>query len=185
MKTIITILSIIGMMSINAGQDVSVHDFEIKTIDGEYLNLESYKGSVILIVNTASECGYTSQYEALQSVYQAYEDEGLVILGFPANNFGGQEPGSEEEIMQFCQVNYGVTFPLSAKVSVRGDDIDPLFNFLTTQNNQSFTGDIKWNFEKFLVNKEGELVKRFRSKVKPDSKDIIASIETELNKKFE
>jgi len=182
MKTIITILSIIGMMSINAGQEVSVHDFEIKTINGEELSLETYKGNVILIVNTASECGYTPQYEALQSVYQSYKDEGLVILGFPANNFGGQEPGSEEEIMQFCQVNYGVTFPLSAKVSVLGDDIDPLFNFLTSQDNQSFTGDIKWNFEKFLINKEGELVKRFRSKIKPDSKELITSIESELNK---
>lgn len=182
MKTIITILSILSMMSINAGQEVSVHDFEIKTIDGEPLNLEAYKGNVILIVNTASECGYTPQYEALQTVYQTYKEDGLIVLGFPANNFGGQEPGSEEEIMQFCQVNYGVTFPLSAKVSVLGDDIDPLFDFLTNQKNQSFTGDIKWNFEKFIINKEGKLVKRFRSNVKPESKDVIAAIETELKK---
>ncbi len=180
MKTIITILSILGIMSINGGQEASVHDFEIKTIDGEPLNLEAYKGNVILIVNTASECGYTPQYEALQSVYQTYKEDGLVVLGFPANNFGGQEPGSEDEIMRFCQINYGVTFPLSAKVSVRGDDIDPLFDFLTKQKNQSFTGDIKWNFEKFLIDKDGHLVERFRSNAEPESEQIVSAIEVLL-----
>jgi len=182
MKTIITIFSILSIMSINADPETSVYDFKIMTIDGEQMSFEKYKGSVILVVNTASECGFTPQYEALQSVYETYKEKGLVVVGFPANDFGGQEPGSEEEILEFCEVNYGVTFPLSSKVSVSGDNIDPLFEFLINQENESFMGEIKWNFEKFLIDKEGKLIKRFRSKVKPDSKDIISSIEAELSR---
>ncbi len=168
------------MMSVNATQDKTVYDFEITSIDGNQIDLYDYKGKVLLIVNTASECGYTPQYEALQDIYDRYRDDGFVIIGFPANNFGGQEPADDEEILQFCQMNYGVTFPLSTKVSVKGDDIHPLFRYLTEQENDSFTGDIKWNFEKFIIDKEGKLIKRFRSNVKPDSKEIISSIENEI-----
>lgn len=153
-----------------------IYDTEATTIDGEDITLEKYAGDVILIVNTASECGYTPQYKGLQALYEEYSDQGVTVLGFPANNFGGQEPGSDDEILQFCEVNYGVEFPMFSKVSVKGDDIHPLFDYLTTAENENFTGEINWNFEKFLVDRNGNLVKRFRSKTKPMSKEITSSI---------
>ena len=130
-----------------------------------------------MIVNVASKCGYTPQYEGLQEIYEEYQDDGLVIIGFPANNFKGQEPGSNEEIKQFCTLEYGVSFPMASKVSVIGDDQAPLFSYLTSQPNEDFEGDIKWNFEKFLIDKEGNLVRRFRSGVKPNSKELKSAIE--------
>ncbi len=159
----------------------SVHEFKAKNIDGEETPLNQFEGKVLLIVNTASECGYTPQYEGLQAVYETYEDEGLLILGFPANNFGGQEPGTDEEIKQFCKVNYDVSFPMFSKVSVKGDDMHPLFNYLTTAENPDFTGEIKWNFEKFLVDGQGNLLHRFRSDDEPESEEIINAIEKALN----
>ena len=144
----------------------SVYQFKVKTIDGKPMDLAAYKGKKILIVNTASECGYTKQYADLQKLSEAYKNT-LVVIGFPANNFGGQEPGSNEEIIDFCTKNYSVSFPLAAKVSVKGKDIDPLFHWLTTQSNPDFTGDIKWNFEKFLLDENGVLIHRYRSSVKP------------------
>ena len=155
----------------------TVHQFEMKNITGETISLEQYKGKVVLIVNTASKCGYTPQYEGLQSLYEDYADKGFVILGFPANNFMNQEPGSDEEILTFCQKNYGVTFPMFSKVSVKGDDQDPFFTYLTSQENEDFTGDIRWNFEKFLIDKDGNLVRRFRSGTKPDSKKLLKAID--------
>lgn len=150
----------------------SVYDYAgIKRIDGTPLDLSKYKGKKILIVNTASKCGYTKQYADLQKLAVLYQDQ-LVVLGFPANNFNGQEPGSNTEIAEFCEANYGVTFPLSEKVSVIGTDIHPLFKFLTTASNPDFTGDIKWNFEKFLIDEEGKLIHRFRSAVTPLSEEI-------------
>ena len=150
----------------------SVYDYAgIKRIDGTPLDLSKYKGKKILIVNTASKCGYTKQYADLQKLAVLYQDN-LVVLGFPANNFNGQEPGSNTEIAEFCEANYGVTFPLSEKVSVIGTDIHPLFKFLTTASNPDFTGDIKWNFEKFLIDEEGKLIHRFRSAVTPLSEEI-------------
>ena len=150
----------------------SVYDFAgIKRIDGTPLDLSKYKGKKILIVNTASKCGYTKQYADLQKLAVLYQDN-LVVLGFPANNFNGQEPGSNAEIAEFCEANYGVTFPLSEKVSVIGADIHPLFKFLSTASNPDFTGDIKWNFEKFLIDEEGKLIHRFRSAVTPLSEEI-------------
>lgn len=154
----------------------SVYQFEEKSISGEVIPLSSYEGKVLLIVNTASECGYTPQYKGLQELYEEYQDEGLVILGFPANNFGGQEPGSDEEIAEFCELNYGVSFPLFTKVSVAGEDIHPLFDYLTAEQNPDFTGDIGWNFEKFLVDREGNLTRRFRSKVTPDSNELVSAV---------
>ncbi|WP_340104165.1 glutathione peroxidase [Rhodohalobacter sp. 8-1] len=153
-----------------------IYDAEVTTIDGEEITLERYAGDVLLIVNTASECGYTPQYKGLQALYEEYSDQGVTVLGFPANNFGGQEPGSDEEILQFCEVNYGVEFPMFSKVSVKGENIHPLFNYLTTADNESFTGEINWNFEKFLIDRNGNLIKRFRSKTEPMSEEITSSI---------
>lgn len=159
----------------------SIYDFTMKDIDGKAVNLEQYKGKVVMIVNVASKCGYTPQYEGLQEIYETYKSKDFVILGFPANNFKGQEPGSNEEIKEFCTLEYGVEFPMFSKVSVLGDDQDELFDFLTHQGNPDFTGDISWNFEKFLINKEGKLIRRFKSKVKPESKDITLAIDQAIN----
>ena len=158
----------------------SIYSFTFKDIDGNETNFEKYEGNVLLIVNVASKCGYTPQYEGLQKIYEDYKDQGLVIVGFPANNFKGQEPGSNEDIKQFCTLEYGVEFPMASKVSVIGDDQDPIFSYLTNLPNQDFDGDIKWNFEKFLINKDGELVRRFRSSVKPESEELTSAIESLL-----
>lgn len=160
--------------------DSSVYNFNMMNIDGKEVSLEQYKGQVIMIVNVASKCGYTPQYEGLQNIYDKYKDDGFVILGFPANNFKGQEPGSNEEIKQFCKLEYGVEFPMFSKVSVKGDDQHELFKYLTSQPNPDFEGEIKWNFEKFLVGKDGSLKRRFRSDVKPEGKEIAEAIKNEL-----
>ena len=153
----------------------SVHEFTITTIDGESKNLSDFKGKKMLFVNTASQCGFTPQYMELQEVHEKHGEE-LVIIGFPANNFGGQEPGSNDQIKSFCQRNYGVSFLLSEKVSVKGKNISPLFDWLNAQDNQSFKGDIMWNFEKYLIDESGKLIKRYRSMTKPDSDKIISLI---------
>jgi len=158
----------------------TVHDFNMQNIEGDEVSLSDYSGKVVLIVNTASKCGYTPQYEGLQELYDTYNEEGLVVLGFPANNFGGQEPGSDEEILEFCTTKFDVSFPMFSKVSVKGDDQHPLFNFLTSVENPDFTGEINWNFEKFLIDKEGKLVHRFRSKTKPMSDELTAAVKVEL-----
>ena len=147
----------------------TVHDFSITTIDGSKKELSQFKGKKILIVNTASQCGYTSQYEQLQDVHEKY-GENLIVLGFPANNFGGQEPGTNQQINNFCKKNYGVSFVMSEKVSVMGDNINPLFSWLNKQDNKS----IRWNFEKYLIDENGKLIQRFRSSVKPNSNEIIS-----------
>ncbi len=153
----------------------SVHEFTINTIDGESKNLSDFKGKKMLFVNTASQCGFTPQYMELQELHEKHGDE-LVIIGFPANNFGGQEPGSNDQIKTFCQKNYGVSFLLSEKVRVKGKNIDPMFKWLNAQDNQSFKGDIMWNFEKYLIDESGKLIKRYRSMTKPDSDKIISLI---------
>lgn len=172
MKKITLVLTqfLLGMTLIMA--QTSIHDFSFKTIDGDEKSFADFSGKKILIVNTASECGYTPQYKALQAVHEKYADK-LVIIGFPANNFGKQEPGSNTEIAAFCEKNYGVTFLMAEKVSVKGDDIHPIFKWLTAQKNASFDGDIKWNFEKFLLDEAGKLLARFRSGVEPDDKEIL------------
>ena len=144
----------------------SVYDFKLKTIDGKDFSLAKYKGKKVLVVNTASKCGYTKQYFDLQKLSELYKDK-LVVVGFPENNFGGQEPGTNAEIQAFCSSYASVTFPMSEKVSVKGDDIAPLFKYLTTAENPDFTGDIKWNFEKFLLDENGKLIHRYRSAVTP------------------
>ncbi|UEG53420.1 glutathione peroxidase [Mucilaginibacter daejeonensis] len=149
----------------------SAYDFKLKNIDGKDFSLAKYKGKKILVVNTASKCGYTKQYAELQKLADQYKDK-LVVVGFPANNFGGQEPGANTEIKEFCSKNFGVTFPLSEKVSVKGVDIAPLFQYLTTTENPDFTGEIKWNFEKFLLDENGKLIHRYRSGTTPLSPEI-------------
>lgn len=154
----------------------SIYDLTLKSLNGQEINFNTYKGKKLLIVNTASECGYTPQYEELQYLHEHHGDK-ITVLGFPANNFGGQEPGSNEEIATFCRKTYDVTFPVMSKVSVKGDDTVELFKWLTEQQNPDFTGDINWNFEKFLIDENGKLIHRFRSKVKPDSPELLKAIE--------
>ena len=155
---------------------MSIHDFVIKNINGEDVDIKEYKGKVLLIVNVASECGYTPQYKNLVSIYHRFKDRGFLVLGFPANNFGQQEPGTNTMIKEFCTTQYFVTFPMFSKISVEGENQAPLFSFLTSTANQDFTGDIKWNFEKFLIGKNGKLLRRFRSDVSPESENIINAI---------
>jgi glutathione peroxidase len=143
-----------------------IYEFKLKNIDGQNFDLSKYKGKKVLIVNTASKCGYTPQYKDLQKLADLYKDK-VVVIGFPANNFASQEPGANADIKTFCEKNYGVTFPLSEKVSVKGDDIAPIFKYLTEAPNPDFTGEIKWNFEKFLIDENGKLIHRYRSQTTP------------------
>lgn len=139
-----------------------IFEIEVKTIDGEIITLDSFRGQVMLIVNVASKCGFTNQYEGLEKLYASYAAKGLVVLGFPCNQFANQEPGSEEEIMNFCRLNYGVTFPMFAKVEVNGNNAHPLYAHLKEQQPGLLgSGSIKWNFTKFLVDRNGTIVKRF------------------------
>lgn len=154
---------------------MNVHDYTIPSIDGGTIDFSAFKGKKILIVNTASKCGYTRQYAQLEELYKNEKDR-LVVVGFPANNFGGQEPGSDSEIAEFCQKNYGVTFPMAAKVSVKGGDQHPLFAMLTSAENPDFTGGIKWNFEKFLIDENGRLIRRFRSGADPMGAEISGAL---------
>jgi glutathione peroxidase len=159
----------------------SVLDFTMKSIDGKEVKLNSYRGKVVMIVNVASRCGFTPQYEGLQRIYQKYEGQGFVILGFPANNFMGQEPGTDEEIKSFCSLKYNVTFPMFSKISVKGADIHPLYKFLTDKTTDpAFGGDIAWNFNKFLIDKNGNVIARFASSDKPESDKVVQSIESAL-----
>jgi glutathione peroxidase len=159
----------------------NVLDFTLNSIDGKPAPLSQYQGKVVLIVNVASRCGFTPQYTGLEKVYEKYKDQGFVILGFPANNFGGQEPGTNEEIKTFCSSKYSVTFPMYAKISVKGADIHPLYQFLTDkQTNPATGGDIKWNFTKFLVGKDGKVIARFESAVTPESPEVTGAIEKAL-----
>jgi glutathione peroxidase len=159
-------------------------NFTMNSLNGKPVNLSKYHGKVVLMVNVASQCGYTPQYKQLQALHEKYKDKGLAILGFPANNFGEQEPGTESEIASFCEKNYGVKFDLFSKVSVKGDDICPLYKHLTTTTelDEPLRGEVKWNFEKFLIGRDGKVVNRFRSKIAPDSEDMVKAIDAELAK---
>ena len=160
-----------------------LYDIEVKRIDGQPVRLDAYRGKTLLIVNTASKCGFTGQYDGLQKLYETYGDRGLVVLGFPSNDFMGQEPGSNEEIASFCQLNYGVTFPMFAKISVKGDEQHPLYTYLTSdQTNPQFAGGISWNFNKFLIDREGSIVGRFGSRTKPDDPELVNAIEEALSR---
>jgi glutathione peroxidase len=159
----------------------SIYNFDMINIKGDTLKLSEYAGKVTLIVNTASKCGFTYQYEGLEKLYKTYKDQGFVILGFPANNFLKQEPGSDVEIANFCSINYGVTFPMFSKISVRGKSIHPLYEYLTSKDtNPEFSGKISWNFNKFLISRDGKIINRFGSRVKPENEDLIKAIEEAL-----
>jgi glutathione peroxidase len=165
----------------NKMAEKSVLDFTLKNIDGKDTKLSDYRGKTLLLVNVASKCGYTPQYEGLQAIYTKYKDQGLVILGIPANNFMGQEPGTNEEIKQFCTLKYNVSFPMFAKISVKGADIDPLYKFLTSkETNPEFGGDITWNFNKFLIDRNGKIIARFETKEKPEGEKVTQAIEKAL-----
>jgi glutathione peroxidase len=154
----------------------SIYDFKVEALDGTTIDFASFKGKKILIVNTASQCGYTPQYEGLEALYKKYQDK-LVIVGFPANNFGGQEPGTNTEIKEFCKKNYGVTFPMAAKVSVKGDDKAPIFKWLTSKSeNGVLDAEIGWNFGKFLLDEKGNLITYFPSKVTPMSEELTSKL---------
>ena len=153
----------------------SLHEFTVNSIKGQPVNLADYKGKVLLVVNVASQCGYTPQYEGLEALYKRYKDKGVVVLGFPANNFGGQEPGTNEEIGSFCKSKFGVTFPMFSKISVKGGDKAPVYQFLTASG-----GEIGWNFTKFLVGKDGKPIQKFDSSVEPESKELTSAIDKAL-----
>ncbi len=159
----------------------SVYDFTPDSIAGKPAPMNTWKGKVMLLVNVASKCGFTPQYKGLESVYEQYKDRGLVIVGFPANNFGAQEPGTNEEIQTFCSRTYDVKFPMMSKISVKGDDQAPIYRYLTSPSaNPATAGDIKWNFTKFLVDRSGKIVARFEPAVTPDSPEVRAAIEKAL-----
>ncbi|EJY94706.1 glutathione peroxidase [Staphylococcus arlettae] len=147
---------------------MNIYDINVQMPDGSSYTLDKYKGQVMLIVNTASECGFTPQFEDLQALYEEYKDQGFVILGFPCNQFGGQEPGTGEEATQNCKINYGVTFPIHEKIDVKGENQHPLYKFLTEAQNGFFNEKIKWNFTKFLVDREGNVINRFSPQKKPN-----------------
>jgi glutathione peroxidase len=157
-----------------------IYTFTLNSIDGQPAPLANYKGKVVLVVNVASQCGYTPQYSALEATYEKYKDHGFVILGFPANNFGAQEPGTNAEIKTFCTRKFNVSFPMYSKISVKGADQAPLYAYLTEDTGPGITGEIKWNFTKFLVDRNGKVVQRFEPAVTPDSPEVIAAIEKQL-----
>ena len=173
-----TTLGLLLMDTSSAFAASSVHEFSLPSIDGAPAPLSAYKGKVALIVNVASQCGYTPQYAGLEKLYEKYKDKGFVVLGFPANNFGAQEPGTNEEIKTFCTRNYSVTFPMYSKISVKGSDKAPLYKFLT----DSAGGEVKWNFTKFLVDGNGKVISRFESGVEPDSSELAGAVEKALRK---
>jgi glutathione peroxidase len=165
-----------GLLGAGVSLAASIYDFAMDSIQGQPVPLSEYKGKVALVVNVASRCGYTPQYAALEAVYRRYKDRGFVVLGFPANNFKSQEPGTNAEIQEFCKRTYDVTFPMFSKISVLGEDKAPLYKYLTSQ----MGSEIEWNFTKFLVGPDGHVLARFPSKVTPDSPEVTAAIEKAL-----
>ncbi len=180
-KTLIVMAVMLLTGGLNMVYATKIYDINVQKPDGSMEKLESYKGKVLLIVNTASKCGFTKQYDDLQALYDRYGKDGFVVLGFPANNFMNQEPGSDADIQNFCRLNYGVNFPVFAKISVRGKQIHPLYKYLTEKStNPKFSGKISWNFNKFLIGKNGEILERYSSATNPQDKDVIAAIEKAL-----
>lgn len=166
--------NVYGQSSDNGSKTMTLYDFKTKTIDGKEFDLSSLKGKKVLIVNTASKCGNTPQYKNLEDLYKTYGGSKFVIIGFPANNFASQEPGTNSEIKNFCQLNYGVTFPMMSKISVKGDDMDPLYKWLTKKElNGKMDSEVKWNFQKYLINEQGQLVDVVDPKTLPNSEKIV------------
>jgi glutathione peroxidase len=179
MKILILLAAGLIFQVVSAYAAESIYDIPLKDIDGKDTSLKPYQGKVMLVVNVASRCGFTPQYTALEALYQKYKDRGLVVLGFPCNQFGGQEPGTDVEIKQFCSSKYNVTFPMFDKIEVNGAQRHPLYVMLAGKESP-FAGNIGWNFTKFLVGRDGKILKRFESKVKPDSPEVTAAIEAAL-----
>lgn len=176
-KSILLFLLFFSFASV-FGEAKSIYDFTVKDIKGKDVVLSKYKGKTLLVVNVASKCGYTYQYENLEKVYGKYKAKGFVVIGFPANNFLSQEPGSNEEIEQFCRLKKGATFDMMSKISVKGDDQHPLYTYLTSTSPDP--GEVKWNFEKFLISPSGKILARYRSSVEPDSQEVMDAIEKNL-----
>ena len=185
MKSSIAWVAAFGLaVSVLAKSMAPVHEIELKDIDGKATKLGAYEGKTVLLVNVASKCGYTPQYKQLEEVYRKFKDKGLVVVGVPSNDFGGQEPGSAKEIKEFCSSKYDVTFPLMEKVKVTGAEKHPLYGYLTSEKS-GFPGEVKWNFGKFLIGPDGKVLARWDSKVKPDSEEVIGAIEKSLAKKWD
>jgi len=181
MLAVFAALCLARMTSADDSPNKSVLDFSVKSIDGKDVDLSQYRGKALLIVNTASKCGYTPQYKGLEAVYEKYKGQGLEVLAFPANEFGAQEPGTDSEIKEFCSSKYNVTFPLFSKIVVKGQGKHPLYQFLTSkETDPKFAGEIPWNFTKFLVNRKGEVVARFEPADKPESPKVTGAIESAL-----
>jgi glutathione peroxidase len=180
MKTLflfIAIAAVLQVVSVQAAD--SLYTIPLKDIDGKDASLKPYQGKVMLVVNVASKCGYTPQYKELEAIYEKYKDQGLAIVGFPCNQFGGQEPKAEADIKEFCTSTYNVTFPLFSKIEVNGPNRNPVYGILAGKDSP-YAGDIKWNFTKFLVSRDGKILKRFESKVKPDAPEVTQAIEAAL-----
>lgn len=184
MKQILQGLALFGAVSSPGTNDDGIYQFTMNDIDGNPVSLQDFRGKVILLVNVASKCGYTYQYEGLESIYKKYQDRGFVVLGFPANDFKQQEPGTDAEIKEFCRLNYGVTFPMFSKITVIGDNIHPLYTYLTSEKtNPEFSGEITWNFNKFLIGRDGKILARFDRKDKPEDPKVIEAIEAAIDEK--
>ncbi len=170
--TVVTVVTVAMLTAFTLPANKSIHSFKVKSIDGGLIDFAKYKGKKILVVNVASQCGYTRQYEGLQKLFEAHKDK-LVIVGFPANNFGSQEPGTDGEIVQFCKAHFGVTFPMASKISVKGDDAAPIYKWLTSKTeNGVLDAKIGWNFNKFMLDENGKMLAYFPSKTEPDSEEI-------------
>ncbi len=180
MRLIFSFILTLSISMAIAQENTSIHQFKVETLAGESFDFSSLEGKKVMVVNTASKCGLTPQYEKLQALYEKYQDQDFVIVGFPANNFMRQEPGSNEEIASFCQKNYGVSFPMMAKISVKGDDMHPIYQFLTQQTQNGVEDSkVKWNFQKYLLNEKGELVKVISPRTSPMDEEIVNWIEGE------
>jgi glutathione peroxidase len=179
MKILSLVATLLLALPVLAATDSKLYDIPLKDIDGKPTTLSAYKGKVLLFVNVASQCGLTPQYKSLEATFKKYKDKGLVILGFPCNDFGAQEPGSNDEIKAFCSSKYSVSFPLFDKLHVKGPEQHPLYHALTGPQSP-FPGDIKWNFGKFLVGRDGKILKRFEPRVAPDGDEVVAAIEAAL-----
>jgi len=183
MKGLRWMMGMLGLVGFAQGAfAMNVYDFKVKDINGKEAALSQYAGKVALVVNTASECGYTPQYAGLQQTYERYASKGLVVLAFPSNDFGAQEPGTDQEIAKFCDLRFKIKFPLFSKISVKGKDQAPLYQHLIAQSPVEKGKDVSWNFEKFLINQKGEVVGRFKSKVEPTSQELSSAIEALLSK---
>ena len=179
MKILAFLIAVILMQGVLGADNQTVHDIRLNTIDEKPTSLGEYKGKVILLVNVASQCGLTPQYKGLQALHEKYKDKGFTIIGVPCNDFGAQEPGTSEEIVQFCSSKYKVNFPLMEKIHVKGPEQHPLYARLTGKDAE-FPGEIKWNFGKFLIGKDGKVLKRFEPRTEPESDEVVKAIETTL-----